>query len=85
MTKLVKIGPDAGKVINKMIDGIFNIKGKIIHALKKIYNFARMKYSIYVNREKRVNRIKEKLANKKEKLKMVHINQKKTQEQRLVD
>lgn len=62
-----KFGPDAGKVINKMIDGIFNIKGKIIHALKKIYNFARMKYSIYVNREKRVNRIKEKLANKKEK------------------
>ena len=62
-----KFGPDVGKVLNRMIDGLFSLKGKIINGLKKIYNFARMKYSIYINRGKRVGRIKEELANKKEK------------------
>ncbi|MGN1326902.1 MAG: glycosyltransferase, partial [Clostridia bacterium] len=62
-----KFGPDVGKVLNRIIDGLFSLKGKSINGLKKIYNFARMKYSIYVNREKRVNRIKEELTNKKEK------------------
>lgn len=61
-----KFGPNLGKTINKMIDGIFNIKARIIHMLKKLYNFARMKYSIYINRPKRVNRIKDELSNKKE-------------------
>lgn len=61
-----KFGQNAGKVINRMIDGIFEIKRKIIHSMKKLYNFARMKYSIYINRPKRIKRIKEEISNKKE-------------------
>lgn len=60
-----KFGPRAGKTINKMIDGLGNFKQKIILQIKKIYNFARMKYSIYINRPKRVKRISNELMQKK--------------------
>ncbi len=60
-------GPNLGRTINKMIDEIFNIRTGIINTIKKLYNFARMKYSIYINRPKRLTRIKNELFNKKEK------------------
>lgn len=62
-----KFGPNLGKTINRMIDGIFRLKTRIIHTLKRIYNFAKMKYSIYINRPKRLIKIKNELSNKNEK------------------
>lgn len=61
-----KFGPKMGKIINRMIEGMFNFKNYIIHKIKSLYNWARMKYSIYINRNKRVNKIKEILKEKKE-------------------
>ena len=61
-----KFGPKLGKFINKVIDSIFNFKNYVIHKIKSLYNWARMKYSIHINRNKRVNNIKETLENKKE-------------------
>ncbi len=57
-----KFGPRLGKVLNTLIDKIFGFKNSIIQNFKKIYNFLRMKYSIYVNRTKRVNKAKEILS-----------------------
>lgn len=62
-----KFGPTLGKTINSAIDKIFGFKNTIVQYLKRMYNFARMKYSIYVNRTKRVKRIKEELAQKDKK------------------
>ncbi len=61
-----KFGPTLGKTLNKMIDKLGNVKGNVFNFLKKIYNFARMKYSIYINRGKRIRKIEEQLANMKE-------------------
>ena len=61
-----KFGPDLGKIINKRIDRIFNIKYQFVKKIKSIVFNAKMKYSIYVNRNKRINNIKEELKNKKE-------------------
>lgn len=61
-----KFGPKLGKFINKVIDSIFNFKNYVIHKIKSLYNWARMKYSIHINRNKRVNNIKSVLENKKE-------------------
>ena len=62
-----KFGPELGKTINKTIDGLFNLKNRIIIRIKKIYNWARMKYSIYINRNKRVNKITNELSQMNEK------------------
>lgn len=61
-----KFGSNLGKTINNMIDGLGNLKRNILHVPKKVYNFARMKYSIYINRPKRINRLKQELSTKKE-------------------
>ena len=61
-----KFGPEAGKVINRWIDKLFNFKGYVVGKLKGLYNFARMKYSIHFNRNKRLKNIKSQLDNKKE-------------------
>ena len=54
-------GPDLGKILNNSIDNIFGLKYKIVGAIKKIINNAKMMYSIHINRAKRVKEIKDKL------------------------
>ncbi len=61
-----KFGPSLGKKINDLIDGCFNLKNKIIINIKRLYNFARMQYSIYINIPKRIKKINKTLAEKKE-------------------
>lgn len=51
------LGPTFGKALNNFIDGVFNFRDGLIAGLKKIYNWARMQYSIYINRNRRVKRI----------------------------
>ena len=46
-----------GKTLNSIIDGIFNFRNSIVATLKKMYNWTRMKASIYVTRNRRVGRI----------------------------
>lgn len=58
-----KFGPSLGSKINGFINGCFNLKNRIIIRTKKIYNWARMKYSIYINRGKRIKRLITELAN----------------------
>lgn len=58
-----KFGPSLGSKINGFINGCFNFKNRIIIRIKKIYNWARMKYSIYINRGKRIKRLITELAN----------------------
>lgn len=60
-----KFGPDVGRFINNTIDKICNIKYRVIGRGKRIVNWAKMKYSIYINRAKRINKIKEELKRKK--------------------
>ncbi len=50
-------GPGFGKTLNSIIDGIFNFRNSIVATLKKMYNWTRMKASIYVTRNRRVGRI----------------------------
>ena len=59
-----KFGSDVGTFINNTIDKICNIKYRIIGRGKRIINWSRMKYSIYINRNKRVKKIKEELKAK---------------------
>lgn len=61
-----KLGPDLGKIVNNFIDGLGNFKYKIIEKVRNIYNFLRMWYSIHINRNKRVNKIKTELKEKKD-------------------
>lgn len=58
-----KFGPEMGKIINSIIDKTFGIKNKIISSIKNIYYKIRMKYSIHLNINKRINKIKERLPN----------------------
>ncbi len=62
-----KFGPILGKCLNTIINKIFNIRNSIVWKIKSWIFFWKMKYSIYVNREKRVNKIKEQLAQQNEK------------------
>ena len=56
-----KFGPHLGKILNNVIDSIgrfkFNVKAKILN----IYKSLKMFYSIYINRNKRVKKISNKL------------------------
>lgn len=61
-----RFGPNLGKRINGLIDRCFNLKNSIIRKIKGIYNFARMKYSIYINIPKRIKKIHQILSEKKE-------------------
>lgn len=61
-----RFGPNLGKRINSLIDRCFNLKNSIIRKIKGIYNFARMKYSIYINIPKRIKKIHLALSEKKE-------------------
>jgi len=61
-----KFGPELGKVINSRIDSIFNIRNKIIGAVKRSYKFWRMKYSIHLNIPKRINRLNNNLRDIKQ-------------------
>ncbi len=60
-----KFGLTVGGFMNKAINTIGNIKHRIVNRFSRIYHFFRMKYSIYINRNKRVKRIKEELAKQK--------------------
>lgn len=53
-----KFGLGLGGTLNKIIDFIFSIKSRIKNIIYGIYKFLRMKYSIYINRNKRVNGVK---------------------------
>lgn len=55
-------GLGLGKVLNDIINFIGNVKWRIIDRLKRTFNYFSMKYSIYINRNKRVNKIKESLS-----------------------
>lgn len=57
-----KFGLTLGGIMNNTVNIIGNIKARIIHRCSRIYNFFRMKYSIYVNRNKRAKKIKEELS-----------------------
>lgn len=61
-----KFGPSLGGFLNKVIDKMFYFKQAILRNILKLYNFLRMKYSIYINRNKRLKRIKETIENTKE-------------------
>lgn len=58
-----RFGPIIGNKINNLINACFNLKNRIIVRIKKIYNWARMKASIYINREKRIKKVKVELSN----------------------
>lgn len=60
-----KFGPKFGKFLNRTIDKIFNKKNTIIWKIKNWVFSWKMKYSIHINRPKRVNKIKEQLAKQK--------------------
>lgn len=56
-----KFGLGLGGTLNKIIDSIFSIKSRIKNIIYGIYKFFRMKYSIYINRNKRVKNIEEQI------------------------
>lgn len=58
-----KFGPGFGGFLNKVIDNVFNFKQAVLRNMLKFYNFLRMKYSIYINRNKRLGRIKDTIEN----------------------
>ncbi len=58
-----KFGLGFGGFLNKLIDFIFSIKSGIRSFIYKLYNFAKVQYSIYINRSKRVKQIKNILNN----------------------
>ncbi|MBR0351175.1 MAG: hypothetical protein IJH76_05125 [Clostridia bacterium] len=62
-----KCGPKLGKFINKSIDKIGNIKNSIKWNIQNFVHKWAIKYSIYVNRNKRVNKIKQALSKQSEK------------------
>ncbi len=61
-----KFGLGLGGFLNNCINSIFTVRDAIKKTIKNIFNYFRMKYSIYFNRNKRVNRIKENLKKCKE-------------------
>ena len=61
-----KFGLGFGGFLNKLIDILFSIKTGIKSCVFKLYKFARMQYSIYINRNKRVKNIKEILSKQNE-------------------
>ncbi len=61
-----KFGPELGKIINSMIDGVFNIKNSIFETGKRFYKFLRIKYSIHFNISKRIKKLTNKLQEFKE-------------------
>ena len=61
-----KFGLTWGNIINSSINAIGNFKASIIGKFKKIYNSLRMKYSIYINRPKRIEKIRNQLASQKD-------------------
>lgn len=61
-----KFGLGLGGFLNNCINSIFTVRDDIKKTIKNIFNYFRMKYSIYFNRNKRVNRIKENLKKCKE-------------------
>lgn len=67
-----KFGLGFGGFLNNLIDFIFSIKSNLKKSLYKIYNFVKMKYSIYINRNKRVKNIKNILNNQKEKYVIIY-------------
>lgn len=62
-----KFGIRWGAIINNIINKIGNLKNKILNIPRRFYNYWGMKYSIYINRKKRVKKIKKELETKKEK------------------
>ncbi len=62
-----KLGLRFGGILNKLINKIGDLKAKVINKIKSIYLYFGMKYSIYINRKKRVARITKELETKKEK------------------
>lgn len=58
-----KFGPYLGEKINGFINGCFNLKNKLLTQIEKIYNWARMKYSIYIYRGRRIKNLKIELSN----------------------
>ena len=58
-------GLQFGAVLNSVINYIFNIKNSIIRGIKKCFNGLAMQYSIHINRNKRITRIKERLSEQK--------------------
>ena len=61
-----KLGPDLGRIVNNFIDGLGNLKQRIISKLKGFYTYWKMWYSIHINRNKRVKNITKELELKKE-------------------
>ena len=61
-----KFGPDFGKFLNTQIDKLFEMKYRMIAFIKKVLHNAKMVYSIHINRNKRVSRIREQLREKEE-------------------
>lgn len=58
------LGPDLGKVLNKIINKLIISKYKIKEKIKNIYNLLKMWYSIHINRNKRIKKIKKELEHK---------------------
>lgn len=58
-----RFGPYFGRKINEFINGCFNFKNAILIRIKKIYNWARMKYSIHINIGKRIKKLNNELSN----------------------
>lgn len=61
-----KFGLGLGGFLNNCINSIFTVRDVTKKTIKNIFNYFKMKYSIYFNRNKRVNRIKENLKKCKE-------------------
>ncbi len=61
-----KFGLNFGGMLNNLIDFLFSVKSGIKKGLCKIYNYTRMQYSIYINRNKRVKKVREILNNQKD-------------------
>lgn len=61
-----KFGLGVGGFLNKAVDSVGNIKASILNRLYRVYNYFRMKGSIYINRNKRVRNIREKLEKQKD-------------------